>query len=156
VRRLNLYEDAFGLTMLRLYSELFSYWIGAVFLFLGAALAGVGRGRGWLVGAAGAAGLALLLALNVVNPEAVVAGDQLAGTRQVQRTDVAYVASLSEDAIPTVAARLPNLDPATRADLRARLCAAEADAVPPSRFTGWAAWNLGRERAERAITRVCG
>jgi hypothetical protein len=156
VRRLNLYEDAFGLTMLRLYSELFSYWIGAVFLFLGAALAGVGHGRGWLVGAAVAAGLTLLLALNVANPEAVVARDQLAGTRQVRRTDVGYVARLSEDAIPTVAARVPGLAPATRADLRARLCAAEAAGVPPSRFTGWAAWNLGRERAERAITRVCG
>jgi hypothetical protein len=156
VRRLNLYEDAFGLTMLRLYSELFSYWIGAVFLFLAAALAGVGHGRGWFVGAAVAAGLALLLALNVVNPEAVVAGDQLAGTRQVQRTDVGYVARLSEDAIPTVAARLPGLDPVARADLRVRLCAAEPDGVPPSRFTGWAAWNLGRERAARAITRVCG
>jgi Domain of unknown function (DUF4173) len=156
VRRLNLYEDAFGLTMLRLYSELFSYWIGAVFLFLGAAQAGVGRGRGWFVGAAVAAGLALLLALNVVNPEAVVAGDQLAGTRQVRRTDVGYVARLSEDAIPTVAARLPDLDPVARADLHARLCAAEPDGVPPSRFTGWAAWNLGRERAARAITRACG
>jgi Domain of unknown function (DUF4153) len=156
VRRLNLYQDAFGLTMLRLYSELFSYWIGAVFLFLGAALAGVGHGRGWLVGAAVAAGLALLLALNVANPEAVVARDQLAGTRQVQRIDVAYVARLSEDAVPTVAARMPGLDPAARADLRARLCAAEPDGVSPSRFTGWAAWNLGRERAERALTRICG
>jgi len=156
VRRLNLYEDAFGLTMLRLYSELFSYWIGAVFLFLGAALAGVGHGRGWLVGAAVAAGLALLLALNVANPEAVVARDQLAGTRQVRRIDVAYVARLSEDAIPTVAARVPGLDPAARADLRARLCAAEPDGVSPSRFTGWAAWNLGRERAKRAVTRICG
>jgi hypothetical protein len=156
VRRLNLYEDAFGLTMLRLYSELFSYWIGAVFLFLGAALAGVGHGRGWLVGAAVAAGLALLLGLNVANPEAVVARDQLAGTRQVRRTDVVYVARLSEDAIPTAAARLPGLDPVARADLRARLCAAEPDGVPPSRFTGWAAWNLGHERAERAIARTCG
>jgi hypothetical protein len=156
VRRLNLYQDAFGLTMLRLYSELFSYWIGTVFLLLGAVLAGVGHGRGWFVGAAVAAGLALLLALNVVNPEAVVAGDQLAGTRQVRRTDVGYVARLSEDAIPTVAARLPGLDPVARADLRARLCAAEPDGVPPSRFTGWAAWNLGRERAARAITRACG
>jgi hypothetical protein len=156
VRRLNLYEDAFGLTMLRLYSELFSYWIGAVFLFLGATLAGVGPGRGWFVGAAVAAGLALLLALNVVNPEAVVAGDQLAGTRQVRRTDAGYVASLSEDAIPAVAARLPGLDPVARADLRARLCAARPDGVPRSRFTGWAAWNLGRERAARAITRACG
>jgi len=156
VRRLNLYEDAFGLTMLRLYSELFSYWIGVVFLLLGAALAGVGRGRGWFVGAAAAAGLALLLALNVANPEAVVARDQLAGTRQVQHTDVGYVARLSEDAIPTVAARLPGLDPVAGADLRARLCLVEPDSVPPSRFTGWAAWNLGHQRAERAVTHICG
>jgi hypothetical protein len=55
-----------------------------------------------------------------------------------------------------VAARLPGLDPVARADLRARLCAAEPDGVPPSRFTGWAAWNLGRERAARAVTRACG
>jgi Domain of unknown function (DUF4173) len=156
VRRLNFYEDAFGLTMLRLYSELFSYWIGVVFLFLGAALAGVGRGRGWFVGAAAATGLALLLALNVANPEAVIARDQLTGTRQAQHTDVGYVAHLSEDAIPTVAARLPDLDPVARADLRTRLCPVEPDSVPPSRFTGWAAWNLGHERAERAVTHVCG
>jgi hypothetical protein len=26
--------------------------------------------------------------------------------------------------------------------------------VPPSRFTGWAAWNLGHQRAERAITHI--
>jgi hypothetical protein len=156
VRRLNLYEDALGLTMLRLYSELFSYWIGAVFLFLGAALAGVVPDRGWFVGAAVAAGLALLLALNVANPEAVVARDQLAGTRQVRRADVVYVARLSKDAIPTVAARLPGLDPVARADLRTRLCPTGPESDPPSRFTGWAAWNLGHERAERALTRICG
>jgi Domain of unknown function (DUF4173) len=156
VRRLNLYEDAFGLTMLRLYSELFSYWIGAVFLLLGAALAGVGRGRGWFVGAAAAAGLTLLLGLNVANPEAVVARDQLPGTRQIQRIDVVYVARLSDDATPTVAARLPSLDPVARADLHARLCPVEPDSVPLSRFTGWAAWNLGHERAQRAVTHICG
>jgi len=156
VRRLNLYEDAFGLTMLRFYSELFSYWIGVVFLFLGTALADVGHGRGWFVGAAAAAGLALLLALNVANPEAVVARDQLPGARQAQRPDVVYVARLSRDAIPTVAARLPGLDPVARADLRAQLCPVEPDSVPPPRFTGWAAWNLGRRRAERALTHVCG
>jgi hypothetical protein len=156
VRRLNLYEDAFGLTMLRLYSELFSYWIGAVFVLLGAALAGIGRGRGWFVSASAAAGLALLLALNVANPEAVVARDQLSGTRQIQRTDAVYIARLSDDAIPTVAARLPGMDPVTRADLRARLCRGEPDSAPRSRFSGWAAWNLGRQRAERAVTRICG
>jgi Domain of unknown function (DUF4173) len=156
VRRLNLYEDAFGLTMLRLYSGLFSYWIGAVFLLLGASLAGAGRGRGWFVGASAAAGLALLLAPNVANPEAVVAGNQLSGTRQLQRTDSLYVAGLSEDAIPTVATRLPGMDPVARADLRALLCHVEPGGAPSPRFTGWAAWNLGRDRAERALARICG
>ena len=156
VRRLNLYEDGFGVTMLRLYSELFSYWIGVVFLLLGAALAGVGRRRGWFVGASAAAGLALLFALNVTNPEAVIARDQLSGTRQIQRIDAVYDARLSDDAIPTVAAGLPGMDPVAQADLRARLCRVEPDSAPPSRFTGWAAWNLGRQRAERTVTRICG
>src|SRR6266511_4169538 len=129
VRRLNLYEDAFGLTMLRLYSELFSYWIGAVFLLLGAALAGVGRYRGWLVGGAAAAGLALLLALNVANPEAVVARDQLSGSRQIQHVDAGYVARLSDDALPTVAGRPPGLDPVAQDDLRAQLCPVEPNRV---------------------------
>ncbi len=55
-----------------------------------------------------------------------------------------------------MAARLPGLDPVARADLRARLCPVEPDSVPSSRFTGWAAWNLGHERAERAVTHICG
>src|SRR5205085_4277547 len=41
IARLGLYEDAFGLTMLRLYSKVFAVWIGVVFLLLGVDLAGL-------------------------------------------------------------------------------------------------------------------
>ncbi len=157
IRRLNLYEDAYGLTMLRLYSELFSYWIGAVFLLLGASIAGLGRGRAWLLGAAAGAGLALLLALNLANPEAIVARDQVASAHQPQRpdsdADTSYlVASLGDDAVPTVVAGSADLDPEVRAELLGPLCRGHAG---PPRHGGWAAWNLSAARAREALAGPC-
>jgi len=49
LRRLWLYEQAFGLTMLRLYSSLFAAWIAAAFVLLGLLVAGVGGRRSWFV-----------------------------------------------------------------------------------------------------------
>jgi hypothetical protein len=156
IRRLNLYEDAFGLTMLRLYSELFSYWIGVVFLLLGASLAGMWQRRAWLLGAAAGTGLALLLALNVVNPEAVVARDQLAATHQATRSeggvDGSYLAGLSDDAVPTIVAGLSGLDAEARAELLATVCGAHDG---PPRHSGWAAWNLSAQRARESLASVC-
>jgi hypothetical protein len=89
LRRLALYEDAFGLTMLRLYSMVFAVWIGAVFVLLGCRLAGLGAPRQWLMPAAAAVGLAMLFVLNVMNPEAYVAR---------RSNDPAYNRTLSPDA----------------------------------------------------------
>ncbi|HEX6675770.1 MAG TPA: DUF4153 domain-containing protein [Actinomycetes bacterium] len=156
IRRLNLYEDAYGLTMLRLYSELFSYWIGVVFLLLGASVAGLGRARAWLLGAAAGAGLVLLLALNLANPEAVVARDLLATTHERQRpdTDTGYlVADLGDDAAPAIVAGTAGLDPELRAELLAPLCRRH---LGPPRHRGWAAWNLGAAHAREALAGPCG
>ena len=68
LRRLGIYQDAYGLTMLRLYSSVFAVWIGVVLVFAGCGVAGVAAGRAWLFGAAMVAGLALRLGLNIVNP----------------------------------------------------------------------------------------
>jgi hypothetical protein len=149
VRRLRLYEQAYGLTMLRLYSELFALWIGGVFVLVGLWLAGVGR-RPWFVAGAAGLGLALLLALNVANPEALVVRHNLAHAEVTGRFDPEYVAGLSDDAVPTLAAALPGLAPADRGTVRAAMCGG-----PTWPFEGWAAWNLGRDRADRARADVC-
>jgi hypothetical protein len=133
VRRLFVYEDAFGLTMLRLFSTVFAVWVGAVFVLLGARLLGVGGQRRWLLGASTALGLALLLVLNVADVEAVVA------RRNVARADFdpAHAAQLSDDAVPVL----------VEAGHRGLVC------PRPYRIgggEGWAAWNLARERAEDA------
>ncbi|HVF73852.1 MAG TPA: DUF4173 domain-containing protein [Acidimicrobiales bacterium] len=133
VRRLFVYEEAFGLTMLRLFSTVFAVWVGAVFVLLGARLLGVAAGRRWLLGAATAVGLALLLVLNVVDAEAVVA------RRNVARTDFdpGHAAQLSDDAVPALVE------------------GGRRDVVCPRPYQigeadGWAAWNLNRERARSA------
>ena len=69
IARIELYDDVFGLTMLRLMSEVFAAWIGAVFLL--AALRfrrGGGFSRAWFAPAGLGLALVTLLVLNVANP----------------------------------------------------------------------------------------
>jgi len=150
VRRMDIYERAFGLTMLRLYVRLFSLWIGGAFALLAVALAGAGRRRAWLPSAAAAMGLAFLLALNVVNPEAVVVRHNVAFAQRAHRFDLAYLSELSDDAVPALVGVLPELGANARAEVVARLCPREQ--VP---WTGWAAYNLSRRRADRALAELC-
>ena len=112
--RLGLYEDAFGLTMLRLYSKVFAVWIGVVFVLLAVDLAGVGRRRAWLPSAAVAAGLVALFALNVVNPEAMVVRHNVDFAERSGRFDPVYLTELSDDAVPALVDALPRLDPEAR------------------------------------------
>jgi len=101
-RRLSLYEEAYGFTMLRLYSHIFAVWVAAVFILLAADLLGVWRRRKWLVGATAATAVAVLLALNVVNPEALVVSLNVDHARATHKVDSEYLASLSSDATPAL------------------------------------------------------
>jgi hypothetical protein len=150
VRRLGLYANVFGLTMLRLYCTIFANWIGAVFILLGIVLAGVGRSRSWWPSAAVGVGLAGLLWLNVANPEAIVVRHNVAFAAESGRFDPGYISGLSDDAIPAVVAALPELDPAARDVVLAGLCP-----PGPVRQKGWAAYNVGRRRAFEALARAC-
>lgn len=150
VRRLALYSDVFGLTMLRLYSTLFAVWIGAVLVLLAVRLAR-SWARAWFPAAAAGCGLALLLGLNVLNPEAFVA------TTNLQRVgtlgpDVSYLGGLSDDAVPAIVALLPELDDlVARNELTRQVCAR----AEPRSFTGWTAWNNAHARADAARAELC-
>jgi hypothetical protein len=108
-RRLSLYEEAYGFTMLRLYSHIFAVWMSLVFVLLGAEMLGVWRRRRWFVGGAIASGLVVLLALNFVNPEAVVVTLNLNHESSTHKIDTEYLAQLSSDAVPALATSLPSV-----------------------------------------------
>ena len=150
LRRLGLYQQAYGLTMLRLFGFALALWIGVVLLFAGLALGGVGAGRAWFVGAALVAGLALLLGLNIVNPEAVVVRHNVGRATGAQPVDPVYLAGLSDDAVPALVRALPRLREPERSAVLAAACR-RAD-VP---FDGWAAANTSRRRAMDARRQVC-
>ena len=150
LRRLALYEHAFGLTMLRLYSSCFAAWIGVVMVLVACAIAGAGRRRAWLAAAAAGTGLTLLLSLNVVNPEAVVARHNLARATSTQRVDPGYLGALSDDAVPALVAGLDRLPEPARSQVLAAVCGGDE---PP--FSGWWATNTARRRAVEARRRVC-
>ncbi len=150
--RLGLYEDAFGLTMLRLYSKVFAVWIGVAFVLLAVALAGVGKGRAWLPSAAVATGLVALLALNVVNPEAVVVRHNVDFAERSGRFDPVYLTDLSDDAVPALVDALPRVDPAARQVMLARVCEMGSAGQAPR---SWWSYNASRDAADDARRKVC-
>jgi Domain of unknown function (DUF4173) len=138
LHRMNLYADTYGLTRLRLLVACCEAWFGLVLLLvLGAGL----RIRApWLPRVAIAAGVAALLGLAVANPDARIAEYNI---RQDRTIDLAYLGSLSADAVPGLA----GLDPQRRACVLAGIGAGLGR-------DDWRGWNLGRERARETIRSV--
>jgi two-component system sensor histidine kinase BaeS len=132
IRKLGLYEEAYGWTMLRLFSKAFAIWLGLALVLTAVRIAGVGQDRDWLVPAALGAGLAIVVGLNVMNPEAAVARHNLTMDREI---DPAYLAGLSDDAVPVLAEH-PELH---------RVVCADRD-----RERGLLEWNLAASRADAA------
>jgi hypothetical protein len=151
LRRLGLYTDAYGLTMLRLFSLVFTLWIGTVLVLAGLALGGVGADRAWFTGAALVAGLAMLLGLNALNPEAIVARHNVERAARQLAVDPLYLAELSDDAVPALVDALPRLQEPERTAVLEAVCAGR-----DWPFDGWAAANTSRRRAMDARQRVCG
>lgn len=143
-RRLQLYEVAYGFTMLRLYSHVFAVWIGVVFVVLAIDLAVVSRRR-WFTGAAVTTFLVTLLLLNVANPEALIVKLDTSRAETSRAVDSAYLASLSDDAVPTLAATQPQVPPDLAPEIRRAMCAAGRHAP-----TGWVGWTLAEWTAAAA------
>jgi Domain of unknown function (DUF4173) len=149
-RRLSLYEDAFGFTMLRLYSHLFAAWIGLVFVFLAADIGGLSRARRWFVGATFTSAVAVLLALNVMNPEAIVVALNIDHAGSTHKIDAGYLSQLSNDAIPGLLAATSQLDPGLRSQVVRVACAG-----PRSYTAGPAAYNQADADAASARRNHC-
>jgi len=140
IRRLFLYEAAFGLTMLRLYTIVFAAFIGVVFVIVG--LTRARRLRTNPITAVLAVGLAILLAVNLANPERVVADRNIERFGGTPALDIEYlVNSLGVDAIPAI------LTDPDAADVLCR----QRPAIDDRAIT----FNLGRSRAADALVAVC-
>lgn len=141
LRRLLLYEEAFGLTRLRLLAEVVSLWFGGLFVLVVAAglIAHVRRQLARI--AIGGTAVALVV-FALANPDSVIAERNIERWRETGRLDVAYLQALSADAAPVLAELPPALRRRALAPLAARLQEAEP----------WSSFNLSRERARDRLT----
>jgi uncharacterized protein DUF4153 len=138
LQRLRLYEHQFGLTELRLYATGVVLWLMCVFAWLCVTTL---RGRSRFAVGALVLGFAATAALNVLDPDALIARTNL--TRP--HVDVQYLGGLSDDALPTLIARLPALRPDMRSALATRLLAQSPGGG------GVLSWNASRSRAESLL-----
>jgi hypothetical protein len=117
LRRLELYEEAFGFTRLRVLAHMTMLWLGALLVLVVAA--GAARRESWLPRAAVAVTATFLIGFAASNPDLRIAHGNLGRSGPV---DVHYIEQLSADA----AAAQRHCEEATGGPL---------------------SWNLGRSRA---------
>ena len=108
VTKLVIYAETFGLTMLRLYAAVFACWLGLVSVATFGAL--FRSSREWLAPAMIASVVVGAFAMNVVNPERLVAEHNITRSESTGKLDVDYLRSLSLDAAPVIFEQLDGIN----------------------------------------------
>jgi hypothetical protein len=137
---MNLYEQAYGFTRLRILVSACELWLGAVFAMVLAA--GVRLRARWLAQAVAASGAAALLGLALLNPDRFIADRNIDRYERIDRIDLDYLSRLSADAAPA----LDRLPYPLRDCVLTGIAADLADSPDD-----WRGANLGRERARDIV-----
>jgi hypothetical protein len=128
------YQQAYGFTVLRLLVGTCELWLGIGYVLVIIAVARLETA--WLPRSAIATGTAALLALAALNPEGLVAAENIDRWERGEDLDVDYLAGLSVDIVPA----LDRLPAPIRNGLLDRLENQLDD-------DAWNSWNLARTRA---------
>ncbi len=152
-QRMSLYQQAYGLTELRLYATAFMAWLAVVVLWF-AASALLGRRARFAFGAL-VAGFVVLGVLNALNPDEMIArtnlarvGAPVASEFNQRPFDYQYTLQLSADAVPALVESLPQMSPAARLAVARSVLQRWGPTSAPS---DWRTWNWGRARATEAV-----
>ncbi len=145
VKRMLLYHECCGLTELRIYTLAFQGWLAVVFLwFIHTVLRG--QRERFAFGAV-VAGLCVIAALHLLNPDYQIARVNLARGRAGLPLDVQYTTSLSADSVPALLAGAAGLPVEHQARVHQRLL--ERDWSGGA--TGWRGWNWSRVKAYKTV-----
>jgi len=134
LHRMDLYQQAYGFTLLRVLVDAFELWLGLLVVLV--LVAGVRLSGWWLPRAALVSAAAFVLVGGLANPEAWVAQRNIDRYVATGRLDASYLVTLGDDALPTIMAGLP-------AEVSACIAGARPDDAPSDVLE----WNLGRSRA---------
>ena len=152
LQRMYLYQQAFGLTELRLYTTVFMAWISAVLVWF--VLTVMRNRRELFAFGALVAGFAAIFAINVMNPDAIIARTNIERAEHGSELDVYYLTTLSADAVPVLVESFPEFgdrrfgEKALGEDYTLRGAVVDRWNVNHS---DWRTWNLSRSRARSLV-----
>lgn len=101
LQRLLLYEQAYGFTRPRAYTHIFIIWLGV--LLLAVSLLELFHKQRYFAFAALLAGIGFIATLDLVNIDSLIVRQNISRYQQGETLDIAYLSSLSEDALPELA-----------------------------------------------------
>jgi len=148
-QRLGLYELAYGFTRLRLHTHVFMAWLAVLFGLLLLALATRQMSRfatGIVV-----VSLGFIITPDILNPDAFIAQRNLERYTQEKALDVAYLGSLSEDAVPVLVPLLFDYGPEVRDRIGPWLSYHLIQLDSWRSRAGWPAYHLSMDRAHRLL-----
>jgi signal transduction histidine kinase len=132
--RMDVYQQAYGFTVLRVLVDAFELWMGLLLVLV--LVSGI-RLRGWWLPRAGVlSGAVFVLVLGLANPEGWVAQRNIDRYHATGKLDTAYLFSLGPDAVPAIGAGLP-----------AEVASCLVHARPPAQPDDLLGWNFGRSEA---------
>ena len=141
LRRLYLYEEAYGWTRLRLWVHAVELWLGLVIVLI--AIAGIRLEAAWLPRVVAMSGAVSMLALGLLNPDGYIAARNVDHFHKTGKLDTAYLQSLSADAVPA----LDDLPEPQRTEVLAGI----AHGVKGG--DSWTSYNVSRARARALLRR---
>lgn len=154
-QRLTLYEAAYGFSRLRSYPHVFMIWLGA--LLLAVVALEIMRKQRAFAPAMAIAIVGFAATLNLLNVDAFIVQQNLARSAGGAKLDMAYLASLSEDAVPALLEKMDaqNLSRATREAVSASLiCHWYENEFRYTETRPWQSFHLSHWRASQVYAEI--
>jgi hypothetical protein len=158
-QRLLLYEQAYGFTRLRTYTHVFIIWLGI--LLLAVSLLELFRKQRYFAFAALIAGLGFIITLDLINVDALIVKQNFSRIQEGEPLDITYLASLSEDALPTLYEYYASSDRQSGKETLAGAIACHAEVNDhydypnhPYRNYTWQSFHFSRSRAQNMWTNL--
>ncbi len=147
-KRLALYLEAYGLTEQRLYAAAVLCWLGFAAVWLGLTVLRGNRpvyAPGIVVAA-----FAVILALNVLNPDATIVKHQLSRKEAGKNWDLEYLLRLSADAAPVLTEHLEKFDAYEKNRILERVKHRWTNGTEDWRRSNWSRWQAAKWKEENA------
>ncbi len=147
--RLSLYEETYGFTILRLLSHMFIIWLALTFISLFVCIIREEKDSRFAFRLFISA-IAFFALLNIINPDATIARQNIHRLEQTGKLDVRHLSNLSEDAMPVTAQLLDHPDTTLQNSVASSLHP-YLSGVENKQNDHWQSFNLARHDAEKIL-----